>query len=285
MSVITQSPIFRKQKRVNLTTNYVVLTLLALFAMGPLLILSFNSIKSNEEIAQNPLGPPREIHLNNYPEAWRVGDFATTTQNSAILVVSTVLGVLVLGGLAAFSLARLNPPGHNLFMVYLLGGSTLPIWLFLVPLFFLWRNIGLINSLFGLTLIYTALNSPLAVFLLRSYMVQIPRDFEDAARVDGANELQVFSKVILPLSWPGFLTVGLVVALGVWSEFQIALIFMSDPDLFPVTTSYYKFTRRFSRDWALTSAAAVMMIAPILVMFLSLQRRFIEGLTQGGLKS
>lgn len=205
--------------------------------------------------------------------------------NSLILVVGTVTGVLVLGGMAAYSLARLDPPGSNFFMIYMLGGSTLPVWLFLVPLFFLWRTLGLINSLLGLTLIYIALNSPLAVFLLRSYMVQLPRDFEDAARVDGANELQVLTKVILPLSWPGFLTVGLVVALGVWSEFQLALIFMQDPNLFPVTTSYYKFTTRFSRDWALTSAAAVMMIAPILAIFLALQRRFIEGLTQGGIKT
>ena len=198
---------------------------------------------------------------------------------------SLVVGVLVLGGLAAYSLARLNPPGSNIFMRYMLGGSTLPVWLFLVPLYFLWNTVGLINTRLGLTIIYMALNAPLAIFLLRSYMVSLPIDFEDAARVDGANEFQVFSRVVLPLSWPGFLTVGLVVGLGVWSEFQFALIFTNDPNLFPITTSYYNFTRRFGRDWALTSAAAVMMIAPILVLFLSLQRRFIEGLTQGGLKS
>ena len=275
----------RSRRASNLTFNYVVLTLLVLAALGPLVVLGFNSLKSNVEIGQNPLGPPRALHLENYPEAWRVGDFGRTMRNSLILVVGTVAGVLVLGGAAAYSLARLDPPGSNFFMLYMLGGSTLPVWLFLVPLFFLWRTLGLINSLFGLTLIYVALNSPLAVFLLRSYMVQLPRDFEDAARVDGANELQVLTRVILPLSWPGFLTVGLVVALGVWGEFQIALIFMQDPNLFPVTTSYYKFTTRFSRDWALTSAAAVMMILPILAIFLTLQRRFIEGLTQGGIKT
>jgi raffinose/stachyose/melibiose transport system permease protein len=134
-------------------------------------------------------------------------------------------------------------------------------------------------------MIDVAINPPVAVCHLRAYMVQLPRDFEDAARVDGANELQVLTRVILPLSWPGFLTVGLVVALGVWSEFQLALIFINNPNLFPVTTSYYNFTTRFSRDWALTSAAAVMMIVPILAFFLALQRRFIEGLTQGGIKS
>ncbi|MCL4862173.1 MAG: carbohydrate ABC transporter permease, partial [Caldilineaceae bacterium] len=141
-----------------------------------------------------------------------------------------------------------------------------------------------LNSWHGLIIIYVAVNSPFAIFLLRSYMVDFPRDFEDAARVDGANEWQVFTRVVMPLMWPGFLTVGLVVALSVWGEFQIALVFIQDDSLLPVTTSYYNFTRRFGRDWALTSAGAVMMIAPVIVIFLALQRRFIEGLTQGGMK-
>ena len=276
---------FVRQRRTDLRLNYTVLIILVLLALGPLVILLFNALKSSSEVAQNPLGLPRAIHLENFVNAWTVGEFNTTTINSLILVVATVCSVLLFGGLAAYSLARLQPPGANFFMLYMLGGSTLPIWLFLVPLYFLWNQLGLINSLLGLIIIYTALNSPLAIFLLRSYMVNLPPDFEDAARVDGASELQVLTNVILPLAWPGFLTVGLVVGLGVWSEFQIALIFINDPNLFPVTTSYYKFTGRFSRDWALTSAAAVMMIAPILALFLGLQRRFIEGLTQGGLKS
>jgi raffinose/stachyose/melibiose transport system permease protein len=277
--------IFGRRRGSRLALNYSVLIVLVFFAIGPLVLLGFNSLKSNAEIASNPLGPPQSWRFANYPEAWVAGGFSTTVRNSLLFVAGTVAAVLILGGLAAYSLARLDPPGSNFFMVYMLGGSTLPIWLFLVPLYFLWNQLGLINTMPGVILIYTALNAPLAVFLLRSYMVQLPRDFEDAARVDGANELQVLTRVVLPLSWPGFLTVGLVVALGVWSEFQIALIFIQNPDLFPVTTSFWAFTRRFSRDWALTSAAAVMMIAPLLAIFLTLQRQFIEGLTQGGVKS
>ena len=277
--------IFKQRRESSKVINYVVLTLALIFALGPLVVLGFNSLKSSTEAMANPLGPPREVHLENYATAWKEGKLSTTARNSAILVVSTVAGVLVLGGLAAFSLARLDPPGSNIFMVYMLGGSTLPIWLFMVPLYSLWRVLGLVDTRLGVVLIYVALNSPFAIFLLRSYMVQIPRDFEDAARVDGASELQVLTKVILPLAWPGFLTVGLVTALGVWGEFQIALIFVHVPELFPVTTSYWYFTTRYSRDWSLTSAAAVMMIAPVLIFFFSLQRQFIEGLTQGGLKA
>jgi len=281
----SSSKIFGRKRGTNLALNYIVLIGLVIFANGPLVVLAFNSLKSNAEVAQNPLGPPRTLQFENFPQAWTAGDFGTTVRNSLIFVVGTVTGVLILGGLAAYSLARLEPPGSNLFMIYMLGGSTLPIWLFLVPLYFMWNRLGLINTLPGVILIYIALNAPLAIFLLRSFMVQLPRDFEDAARVDGANEMQVLMRVVLPLSWPGFLTVGLVVALGVWSEFQIALIFIQDPNLFPVTTSFWAFTRRFSRDWALTSAAAVMMIAPLLAIFLTLQRQFIDGLTQGGVKT
>jgi len=275
---------FKKRSRVSLVPNHLVILFLTIFALTPLVILGFNSVKSVSEVVQNPLGPPRVLQISNYAEAWRVGEYNVTMRNSLILVIGAVFATLLMGGLASYSLARLTPPGSDFFMLYMLIASSLPIWLFMVPLFILWRTLGLINNLFGLILIYTALNAPFSIFLLRSYMVQLPADFEDAARVDGANEIQVFTRVVLPLSWPGFLTVGLVVALGVWNEFQVALIFMSDPKLFPVTTSYYKFTTRFSQDWSLTSAAAVMMILPVLVIFLALQRRFIDGLTQGGLK-
>ena len=276
---------FRKQRATNLLPNYLILILLVAFAIGPLLVLGFNSVKDNTEIASNPLGPPTTLHLENFSNAWEQGNFSQTVMNSVWLVVFTVLAELIFGGMAAYSLARLDPPGQNAFMLYMLIGSTLPIWLFLVPLFSLWRVLGLTNSLFGLILLYTAFNSPFAIFLLRSFMIQVPRDFDEAAKVDGANTFQIFYKILLPLTWPGFLTVGLIVGLGVWSEFQVALIFVTKPELFPVTTSYYNFTSRFSRDWALTSAAAVIMVAPILVLFLGLQRRFIDGLTQGGLKA
>ena len=276
--------ILRYRRRESLLPNHIIMILYLTFALLPLVILVFNSLKSRPELANNSLGPPRVLHFENFSNAWVQGKFSTTVKNSVFLVVSTVTLVLTLGGLASFSLARLNPPGSNIFMMFMVVGSTLPIWLFMVPLFILWRMLGLINSLFGLIIIYTALNAPIAIFLLRSYMVQLPADFEDAARVDGATDLQIFKDVVLPLVWPGFLTVGLVVGMGVWGEFQIALIFVTNPELYPITTSYWQFTSRYSRDWTLTSAAALMMIFPVLVLFLSLQRRFIEGLTQGGIR-
>ncbi|MFM9108239.1 MAG: carbohydrate ABC transporter permease [Chloroflexota bacterium] len=274
----------RARRAQSLIPNYLILGILLVFALGPLVILAFNSVKAKPELAKNPLGPPQEILLTNFAKAWDVGNFSVTTRNSSLLVAGTVAGVLVLGGMAAYSLAKLRLPGENAVMLYLLIGTSLPIQLFLVPLFFTWQRLGLVNSLFGLVIIYIATNAPFAVFLLRSYMIQLPSDFEDAARVDGASEWEVFQRIVIPLAWPGFLTAGLVVALNVWNEFLLATVFLTDQDKFTVVTSYANFATRFSRDWTLTSAASLMMIAPVIIIFLLLQRRFIEGLTQGGLK-
>ncbi len=277
-------PSTRARREQTLAPNYIVLALLLVFAVGPLLVLAFNSLKTQAELGRNPLGPPQSFMWENFPKAWDMGNFAMTTRNSGILVVGTVIGVLLLGGMAAYSLAKLDLPGSGPLTLYLLIGTSLPIQLYLVPLYFTWNRLGLINNLFGLVVIYIATNAPIAVFLLRSYMVQLPRDFEDAARVDGAGEWQVFTRIVVPLAWPGFLTVGLVVALSVWNEFLLATVFLTEQDLFTVVTSYNNFAQRFSRDWTMTSAAAIMMILPIIIIFLTLQRRFIEGLTQGGLK-
>jgi raffinose/stachyose/melibiose transport system permease protein len=272
------------RRAMSLAPNYIVLTLLLAFAVGPLMVLTFNSVKTQAELGKNPLGPPQSIVWENFPKAWDVGNFAITTRNSGILVAGTIIGVLVLGGMAAYSLAKLDLPGSGPVTLYLLIGTSLPLQLYLVPLFFTWQKLNLVNNLFGLILIYIATNAPFAIFLLRSYMLQLPRDFEDAARVDGAGEWQIFTGIVVPLSWPGFLTVGLVVSLSVWNEFLLATVFLTEQELFTVVTSYANFATRFSRDWTMTSAAALMMILPVIVIFLALQRRFIEGLTQGGIK-
>jgi raffinose/stachyose/melibiose transport system permease protein len=265
--------------------NYAILTLLAAFALLPIAVLFMNSVKTNIEISANPLGFPMEIHLENYSEAWESGNYATTVRNSAILVAGTVLGTLIVAGLGAFALARLKLKGSNIIAFYFLIGTSVPAQLYMVPLFFMWKQLGLVETRLGLIIVYIAQMSPFATYLLRSYMIALPEEFMEAARIDGASNFQILRHVILPLSWPGFLTTGLVVGLGVWNEFLFAVTFLHLPELKPVSTSLYAFQSRYGRYWELTSAASVIMLLPVLILFLMLQRRFIEGLTQGGLKA
>jgi raffinose/stachyose/melibiose transport system permease protein len=274
----------RQRREPSKIPYYVILVLLALFALGPLVILTFNSLKSKAEIGRNPLGLPLSPVFENFPAAWTQGDFATTMVNSIILTGGTVVGVCIIAGTSAYAMARLDLPGTDAVLLYLFVASAVPFQLFLVPLFFLWSTLNLTNTRFGLILIYWAIFSPLATLLLRSYLVGLPRDFEDAARIDGANELQVMLRVVLPLSWPGLLTVALISGLAAWNDFFFAITFIQDNNLKPVTTSFLAFQTNFSQDWGLTSAAAIYVILPIVVLFLILQRRFISGLTAGGLK-
>ena len=281
MSIFSED---RQRREPSKIPYYVILVILALFTLGPLVILVFNSLKSKAEIARNPLGLPLSPVFENFSAAWTQGDFSTTMVNSIILTGGTIVGVCIIAGTSAYAMARLDLPGTDAVLLYLFVASAVPFQLFLVPLFFLWSILHLTNSRFGLIVIYWAIFSPLATLLLRSYLVGLPRDFEDAARIDGANELQVMLRVVLPLSWPGLLTVALVSGVAAWNEFFFAITFIQDNNLKPVTTSFLAFQSSFSQNWGLTSAAAIYIILPIVVLFLILQRRFISGLTAGGLK-
>lgn len=264
--------------------TYVGLAILAFIALAPLFVLAFNSLKNPAEIGRNPLGPPALPNFANFAQAWDQGNFAITMRNSALITLGTVVGVCFISGLAAYALSRLNVPGVSGFVVYLFVGTTIPGQLFIIPLFFLWVRLGLVNTLIGLIVVYWALFTPFTTLLLRSYLLALPRELEEAARVDGAGELQVLTRIVMPLAWPGILVVALVAALMAWNEFFFAITILQSQDLKPVTTSFLAFESRFSQNWALTSAAAIIVILPTIALFLVLQRQFIAGLTAGALK-
>jgi raffinose/stachyose/melibiose transport system permease protein len=244
----------------------------------------FNSIKPQEEFGVNPLGFPMSIRLENFVDAWILGEYAQIFLNSSKLVVGTLILNLTISGLAGFSLAKLNPKGSDVFLLYLLVGISIPAQMFILPLFLLWKELGLMNTHIGLIIIYAGLNAPFATFLIRSYMVQLPDELFEAAKIDGASTLQLFYKIALPISWPVFLTAGLVVGLAVWNEFLFALTFIQDESSKPIATILFAFQSRFENDWGLVNASAVMMLAPVVILFMFFQKRFIAGLTSGASK-
>lgn len=262
---------------------YVVLCLLALFALGPLVIFVFSALKSQSELATSPLSFPAELRWDNFATAWAQANMAAGLWNSLVLVLGTVAGVCVIAGCAAYAMARLELPGSGGFITYLLVTSSLPTQMFLVPLFYLWTNVNLYNSLSGLIVIYWGLFSPFATLLLRSFMLAIPKAVEEAARIDGAGELRLLFQVVLPMAAPGFLTIALVTALSAYNEFLFAVTFIQNGDSLPVSTTFFSFQQGFSQDYTLIGAAGVIMALPMVVLFLLLQRRFIEGVSSSGL--
>ena len=270
-------------KRLTRTVFFLVLVLLAIYAIAPLVIVVFAALKSEQSLAANPLGLPSHFEWSNFSTAWTQGNIGTGMRNSAIIASGTIIGVCVIAGLAAYAMGRLEMPGTSGMIVYLIGITALPIQLFLVPLFYLWSHIHLYNSLLGVIIIYCAIFSPFATLLLRSFMLSLPREYEEAARLDGANELHVLWRVTLRLVAPGFLTVALIAGLSAWNEFLIGITFLQSPSLQPVSVALYSFQQGFSQNDALISAAGIIMLLPMMALFLVLQRHFIAGIASGGL--
>ena len=263
--------------------TYAPLSVLAIFAAGPIVIFVFGSLKTQADLAANPLGLPKTWHWSNFVNAWTEANVAAGLRNSLILVVATVVITCVVASLAAYSLARVRPAGANSIQTYLFVGSALPAQLFLVPLFYLWAKIGLYNTYPGLILIYVGIFSPFATLLLRSFLVGLPTEYEEAARVDGAGELSVLLRVVLPQAWSGILTVGLVTGLATYNEFLFAVTFVQSQHLRPVGLALYSFRAGFLVNQPLVDAAGVIMLLPVLVIFLLLQRRFTAGMSSSGL--
>lgn len=264
--------------------SYFWLIVLALFAGLPLLILLSNSLKNTLELGTNPLGIPTQLDFSNFSKAWTQGNLGQGMLNSLILVAGTILGTWICAGGASYALARLDLPWKRFFGNYFFVVISLPVQMFLVPLFFLWSKIGLIDTLPGLIIIFVALQTPFATLLLRTFLVGIPKELDEAARIDGANEWQIATRVILPLALPGFLTVGLVTGIGAYNELLFAVIFISSPSKLPIATAFLQFSQGYTQQYELVNAAGVIMIIPIVVLFLFMQRRFISGLATGGLK-
>ncbi|MBR8742114.1 carbohydrate ABC transporter permease [Nocardiopsis sp. MG754419] len=262
---------------------YLLLVLLALYAIGPILVLLFSALKNPAEISTNPMGPPAEAAWDNFLTAWQNANMAVGLYNSAIIVLATAIGVCLISGAAAYAMVRLDVPVPGALTMYLLVVTALPIQLFIVPLVNWWTQLGLYDTQFGLILIYWAIYSPFSTLLLRSYLIAIPPDYEAAARMDGAGELTVFFRIVLPLIWPGVITAGLVAALQAYNEFLLAVTFIQDNEALPVSISLYSFQQGFTVNYALVSAAGIIMILPVLLLFLVLQRRFVEGYASTGM--
>lgn len=277
---ITAPRTFRRTKR---PVSWIILSALGVYSIAPLLITVFNALKTPAEISESPLGLPQGWRWENFAQAFRDANMGQGLLNSAIIAIGAALGVAVISGMAAYSMTRLDLPGKGVWILYVLVSTSLPIQMFLVPLLTWWSALGLYNTQFGLIVIYWAIYSPFATMLLRSFLLAIPKEYEEAARLDGAGEIRLFVRVIIPMIWPGMLTVALVAGLQAYNEFLLAVTFIQDSDKLPVSLSLYSFRQNFSPNWALVSAAGVIMAIPVILVFLMLQKRFIEGYSRGGL--
>jgi raffinose/stachyose/melibiose transport system permease protein len=268
--------------------NAIALTLIGIASFGSLLPIALailNAFKTTAEINLNPLGLPGRMQWGNFVSAWRNASLGSSLLHSAEVAGLAILMVCLTAAPCAYVLARQQGRGWRFLNFYFMASITVPVQLYLFPLYFLFAKLGLVNSIPAVALIYTAMFSPFAIFLLRTYVLAIPQALEEAAQVDGAKPWQTFLYVILPMMRPGLLTTAIIVGLNAWNEFVIAVTFLQTDNNVTAIVKFYSLTGQYSTDWGEMLAAAVIIVLPVVVVFVLLQRRFIEGMTAGAVKS
>ncbi|WP_324715849.1 carbohydrate ABC transporter permease [Carboxydochorda subterranea] len=276
------SPAVRRTARGVLFTGALVAIGLAMAL--PFLWMITSSFKPMREIfAYPPTLWPQSPTLDNYVTAFGRTPVARWFLNSAIVTGSITLSNVLADAMAAYAFARLRFPGKDVVFVLLLVTLMIPFHLTLVPLFLILRSLGLLNSLAGV--IAPGLASILGVFLLRGFFADIPLELEEAARVDGAGEFQIFWRVAMPLARPALATVAIIVFVQSWGEFLLPLLVLNDRSAFTLPLGIRMFQGEYSTEWGQLMAVTFLADLPILVLFLMLQRHFIHGLTQGALKA
>jgi multiple sugar transport system permease protein len=234
--------------------------------------------------AATPSALPGHPTLSNYQDAFGTYHFGTYLINSALVSVLSTALVLALGTFAGYALARLPLRGGSGVMVALLMISLFPTVALAAPLYLLMRDIGWLNSYQGLTLAYTALNLPFAIWILRNYFLAIPKEMEEVAWMDGASPFRTVISVILPQARPGLFTAGVFTFVACWTEFLLALTLNSDDRYRTIPVGIALFGGQFVTPYGTIFAAAAVAILPIAVLVLIFRRAVVSGLTAGAVK-
>jgi raffinose/stachyose/melibiose transport system permease protein len=263
----------------------IVIALVALLWISPLMLLVITALRPlSDFVANGPLAWPKEWTLQNFADAWGVGNFATTYRNSMFLLILKVpLGVLI-SAMLAFALAKLRLRFGAAIMFAVFLGLTIPIYITIVPVFVLLRNIGAVDSVPGLVGPYLAFGIPFEVLVLQSFFRQLPDELIEAAKMDGAGPWRIFFTLILPLSTPALVTVLILDAVATWNEFLFALILLSSDAHKTIPVGLLNFQGQFASNNTGLAAGILIAVVPILLAYIFLQRWIVGGLTAGATK-
>ncbi|MBD2100677.1 carbohydrate ABC transporter permease [Leptolyngbya sp. FACHB-261] len=261
--------------------------LVVAFCLGPVLWQLLTSIKTNRDIAAIPnVYVPREYTFQHYTELFRRRPFLSYMFNSALVsLISTIL-CLGLGSPAAYALARLRLKGERILLAIVLVVTLFPYVLVFLGLLEIVQRLGLANNYLALIIPYTAINLPLTILVMRSFFQQLPKDLEDAAKVDGYNTWQMLTQIVLPMTLPALATTGILTFISAWNEFIFALTFMTREELktIPVGAAQLGGASTFEIPYGPLAAATVVGTLPLVLLVLFFQRQIVQGLTSGAVK-
>ena len=250
----------------------------------PFFFTLLTSLRTSRDVANNPLGFPSSLTLENFAAVFQKMNYGPGLLNSVLILVFSLLVTILLGALAAYPLARVSKNWTSWVYRLFIAGSTIPVFVLIAPLYLLQRDLGLLNSHAGVILAYAALNLPMAIFFYTSFFRQIPIELEEAAALDGASPVRIFFTILFPLLRPITATLATFLTLAIWNDLIIPLVFLQNPAYKTVMVNAYSLIGTFTIDPTVLFPAALLGVAPLLVVFMFLQRQVVDGLTMGAVK-
>ena len=270
------------------TPVHIALIALAVIWLVPTLGLAVTSFRPRPDISSTgwwDVVRDPSFTLDNYRAVISAAGMGHAFLNSLFITIPSTLIPLAVGSLAAFAFAWIRFPFRDTIFLTLVALMVVPIQTSLVPLLKLFRTMGVTDSYVGIWLAHSAFGLPLAIFLLRNFFITLPRDLIEAARIDGASNLSVFRRIVVPLSVPAIASYGIFQFLWVWNDLLMALIFVQNPNQRPMTLKINDLLSTYGQEWNLLSSGAFLLMILPLVVFFSLQRYFVQGLLAGSVKS
>jgi alpha-glucoside transport system permease protein len=266
---------------------HVILVLVTVLWLLPSLGVIVTSLRPRTAIASSGwwtiLTDP-QVTLDNYATVISSLGFGRALINSVLITVPSTILPIIIGALAAYAFAFLRFPGQRTLFLLIVGLMVLPVQAGFVPILQMFSALELNRSYVGIWLAHTAFALPFAIFLLRGFFVQLPREILESARVDGAGKLRVFTRIVLPLSLPALASLAVLQFLWVWNDLLMNLVFVSDPDLHPLTVQTAGLLSTYGQEFDILTASSVLLMLVPLLVFLSLQRYFVRGIVAGGVK-
>ena len=263
-----------------------ILILTSIITLYPLLWNVYSSFKTNTEFLANPFSLPLGFAWDNYARALEKSNLLNNLGNS-VYVVSLSLAVLIVCVIpSAYCLARFRFPFSKAILGMYMAAIFIQATYIMIPLFLQLNQLNLINKLTPLAVLYAVMQFPFSIFLLSGFMRSIPRDFEEAAMIDGCGYFRILRSVIVPMAWPGIVTVCMLSAMAAWNEYPVALVLITDPkkQTLPVGLANLYEIQRYATDWGALFAALMMVLIPTILLYIVGQRYLIQGISAGGVK-
>lgn len=268
--------------------RWLLLAVATVVTLYPITLVVSTALKEPLDVAVNPFGLFSSFSLENFQVAWESGQFGDFFLNTVYVTLPTVVLVVVLSSMAGYGLAQYRFRGASLVFFAFMIGLMVPFFAVMIPLFYELRDLDLLGSYAAVILPATAgatgFGLPLGVFLMRAFYQRLPPELADAARVDGAGELAVFLRIMLPLSLPGMAVLAVLVFFSTWNTFVLPLLYVTDPDKQTLATGLYLATGTRTLDAGVLAAGSLIMALPVLAVFVAFQRQFVRGITAGAVK-